>query len=142
MKSFLATILLNILLISNGMLTAVIDVCCLNENITVTQNDNCCSNHAQPKPKKCCDIPLDKDEEIDTHDRCEYDFWYYYTPKFIEEKSPHNNCSYSAFLGFSEWPNHTNLPFESLIKSFDRNYYHTPPIPGRKILEYNCVWII
>ena len=142
MKSFLATIFLNILLISNGMLTAVIDVCCLNESISVIQNDDCCSNHAKPKSKSCCDIPLDSEEEIDTHDRCEYDFWYYYTPKFIEEKSIKSNSNYSTFCGYADRQIHEKPEIESLIHSCNTYHNHTPPIPGRQKLEYNCIWLI
>jgi len=142
MKSFLATILLNILLISNGMLTAVIDVCCLNEDPSIVQNDDCCSNHTQPKAKSCCDISLDEERKIGTHEGCEFDFWYYYTPKFIEEKSQKNPSLAVSFLYKHQTSLHTITAIEFLTESVNTNYKHAPPVQGRKKLEYNCTWLI
>ena len=143
MKSFLASFFISILLISSGMLTSVIDVCCLNEEITFSENQDCCASHTHPKPKSCCEIAQPDDVcSVDSHESCEFDFWYYYTPKFIEEES--NQLTSSIF--------HQSLPIKidrtfiatQAVADVPHNSYqnHPPPLPGRHALELHCTWII
>lgn len=143
MKSFLATFFLSILLISSGMITAVIDVCCLTEEITISQNPDCCASHAHPKPKSCCEIEKADDAcSVDSHESCEFDFWYYYTPKFIEKEA--NKLTSSSF--YQSFPTKIErlLIATSPVADVPHNRFpnHPPSLPSRRILEQHCAWII
>ena len=143
MKSFLATFFLSILLISSGMLTAVIDVCCLNEEITISENQDCCAGHTHPKPKSCCEVAKTDDVySVDSHESCEFDFWYYYTPKFIEDDV--NKLTSSIFNQILPFTVERMLSAIPAVAIIPHNYYqnYPPPLPSRHILEQHCKWII
>lgn len=143
MKSFLASFFISILLISSGMLTAVIDVCCLNEEITISENQDCCTGHTHPKPKSCCEVAKPEDLcSVDSHESCEFDFWYYYTPKFIEEDA--NKLTSSIFTQtFPLKIERMSIATQAVADIPQNNYQnHPPPLPGRHVLEQHCTWII
>lgn len=143
MKSFLATFFISILLFSSGMLTAVIDVCCLNEEIAISENQDCCAGHTHPKPKSCCEVAkTDEACSVDSHESCEFDFWYYYTPKFIEEASNKITSSISnqTFPIKIERMLIATSPVADVPQNSVKN--HPPPLPGRHVLEQHCTWII
>ena len=143
MKSFLATFFISILLISSGMLTAVIDVCCLNEEITISENQDCCAGHTHPKPKSCCEVAKTDDvSSVDSHESCEFDFWYYYTPKFIEDDVNKLTSSiFNQILPFKVERMLSAIPAVAIIPHNNYQNY-PPPLPSRHILEQHCKWVI
>jgi hypothetical protein len=168
MKSFLASFFVSILLISNGMLTTVIDVCCLNENRMYAQGNACCTQPVEPRKAACCNKALPQESKIDacctqpveprkvtccnkalpqeaiveSHVCCEFDSWYYFTPKYLEE-STFKTLGSSLTNTFWHYTFVTKLDCNAVGLLATYNAEISPPLKeSRHLLEHHCMWII
>ncbi len=139
MRSLLATFLVSLLLLSNGMMTAVIDVCCANNAMQNSQEVSCCAPKKDPSTPSCCEN--DANEEVITHESCEFDSWYYFTAKYFE-KTTQNSKSECAILFNKSIPKFS-IALSAQFKSAQSGIEHPPPrYIGRIALEQFSVWII
>ncbi len=140
MKSFLTSFLVSLLLISNGMLTAVIDVCCTQHSISESLEEvSCCASKKAITAHHCCEN--DSNEETLTHESCKFGSWYYYTAKYFEETNQKSK------LDFFTNPSNISFKFSidkrTHVKCLLSGVDHPPPFfNGRIVLERFSVWII
>ena len=145
MKSFLASFFVSILLISNGMLTTVIDVCCLNENRMYAEADACCAKPVATSNVDCCNEGLNQESRVESHESCEFGSWYYFTPKYLEESTQKPIGSYPQFIFW----HHTHgqlldCDWDGSLSISDSQIADiAPPLrESRHLLEHHCMWII
>lgn len=145
MKSFLASFFVSILLISNGMLTTVIDVCCLNENRMYAEADACCAKPVESLKVDCCVKAPHKESKVESHESCEFGSWYYFTPKYLEESTLKPIGSHPQFIF---WHHTLSQLLDcdwdgSLSISNSKNAEIAPLFrENRHLLEHHCTWII
>ena len=145
MKSFLASFFVSILLISNGMLATVIDVCCLNENRMYAEEVACCAKPVESLKVDCCDKDVHKESKVESHESCEFGSWYYFTPKYLEESTLKPIGSHPQFINW--YHTHVQLLDFNCDGSFSisdaQNADIAPPLrESRHLLEHHCTWII
>lgn len=143
MKSFLASIMLMILLVSNGMLSAVIDVCCWNDHVTNPISIDCCVQNESTQLTSCCGESEENPVDLDSHKSCEFNSWYYFTPKFIENESQSKKGLFETTLKYISIKSYENLDLGILPHYFKQDA-DSPPnsFANRPLLEKNCTWII
>lgn len=144
MKSFLAAFFVSILLISNGMLTTVIDVCCLNETQMTTKGDACCSKPTEPIKVDCCQKDITEESKVLSHECCEFGSWYYFTPKYLEESTLKTYGSKLILPYF--YIAHNQLFNGELVSLYIYQSHHSeispPSKQSRHLLADHCTWII
>jgi len=135
--------MLIILLLSNGMLSAVIDVCCWNDHETNPISIDCCAQNESTQRTSCCDVSKDNAEDIDSHKSCEFNSWYYFTPKFIENESISQKGFFETALKYLSIKSCENSEL-GIIPNYFKQNADSPPIAdaNRTLLEKNCTWII
>jgi len=141
-----------LLLLSNGMISNVVDLCCLNSSkVSFEHWTNGDRIDLGASKSSCCKAPLQKpnktghnDCKKSAHKHCEFDSWYYFTAKYFEspnstETKPAitllnfpfiNNQKALLKLHFNS--NHLNAIIEDPPHFFDIQDYHT----------FHCSWLI
>lgn len=142
-----------LLLMSNGMISTVVDICCLElPSVHPNSLNHSCSDEHIVIPQKspesvkptCCTPvrPTNTCESID-HNSCDYFSYYYFTPKYFEN----SNSTVLTWIFKTDFLTSYSKPFK--LKQIDCHKFHKNKEGPPKLLTskpsintLDCVWII
>lgn len=152
MRFFAGYLFTFLLLLSNGMVISAIDLCCNHPDATHLMGSDAAHASSKKQSNSCCSTNNKQDTnqsqpitcEEASHENCDFDYWYFFTPKYQEQQQSYqwkpivHHVYGNANLGFRLIP--LDTPHSKCCYSWIKD----PPAYkiSLEIIEYHCSWLI